>query len=137
MVSSTTRGAADMPHWRFVAPLSSRMFVRHTSAPVVASRQRSSPRPPSANTRPAAQTGVARGPVPPIDSWNVAVHALVHSSRPVATSYAATISWGPRCSIVKARPPAMTNDAYPPPTGCFQIGFSPSAGQLVRIGRSR
>jgi hypothetical protein len=47
-VSPTTSGAAAMPHCRFVAPPSSRMFVRQTTAPVASSRQRSSPVPPSA-----------------------------------------------------------------------------------------
>ena len=69
-------------------------------------------------------------------SRNAAVHALVHSSRPVATSYAAATSSPPRCSIVKARPRAMTKDAYPPPTGCFHKGVSPPDGQFVRIDRS-
>ena len=53
-------GEAAMPHLRFFAPASCRMLVRQTTRPVAASRQRSSPLAPSANTE-AVRPG-RRGP---------------------------------------------------------------------------
>ena len=63
---STTSGEADIAHVKLVALASAKMFVRHPSAPVAASRLCSSPVAPSANSRPSSQVGVARGPSPPI-----------------------------------------------------------------------
>ena len=80
-------GEPAMPHRRFFAPASCRMFVRQTSRPVAASRQRSSPLAAEGEDRPSAQAGVARGPSPPPIHWlKRSGHALVHSSRPVMTS---------------------------------------------------
>ena len=67
-VSPTTSGDAAMPQSRFVAPFSSRMFVRHRTRPETSSSARSSPVAPSAYTMPSAHVGVARGPSPPSDS---------------------------------------------------------------------
>src|SRR6185369_6028271 len=47
-LSSTISGDAAMAHGRFEAWLSDRMFLPHMTAPLLASRQRSSPVAPSA-----------------------------------------------------------------------------------------
>jgi hypothetical protein len=70
-------------------------------------------------------------------SRKAAVQRFVHSSRPVVISYAATTSSSARCSIVNARVPSVTNEAYPPPTGCFQAGVRPVSGQSRSTLRSR